>query len=127
MERFLWVCVGGAAGTGVRYLVSTWLLRSIGPQFPFGTLAVNVAGCFLLGAIMHVGLTTELLSPTIRLALTSGLMGGLTTYSTFNYETMQYLREGAWEMALLNVGVTFVLCFCAGALGLAVARWTVGS
>ena len=127
MARFLWICLGGAAGTGARYLTAVFLLRALGPSFPFGTLAVNVSGCFLLGAIMHVGLATDMLSPTLRLALSTGLMGGFTTYSTFNYETMQYLREGAWEMAALNVAATLVLGLAAGALGVAAARWIVGS
>jgi fluoride exporter len=127
MARFLWICLGGAAGTGTRYLASVLLLRALGPAFPFGTLAVNVSGCFLLGAIMHVGLATDLLSPTLRLALSTGVMGGFTTYSTFNYETMQYLREGAWEMATLNVAATLVLGLAAGALGVAAARGIVGS
>jgi CrcB protein len=127
MARFLWICLGGAAGTGARYVVSVWLLRALGPSFPFGTLAVNASGCFLLGAIMHAGLATDLLSPTLRLVLATGVMGGFTTYSTFNYETMQYLREGAWEMATLNVSTTLALGLGSGALGVATARWMVGS
>ncbi|HET9209989.1 MAG TPA: CrcB family protein, partial [Thermoanaerobaculia bacterium] len=88
MARFLWICLGGAAGTGARYLLSGWLLRAAGPGFPWGTLAVNVIGSFLLGLILQVSLTTTLISPTLRLALTTGVMGGFTTYSTFNYETL---------------------------------------
>ena len=89
MTRFLWICVGGAAGTGARYLLSGWALATLGASFPWGTLAVNVLGSFLLGLLMQVGITTSLLSPTLRLALTTGVMGGFTTYSTFNYETIR--------------------------------------
>jgi CrcB protein len=87
---------------------------------------VNVIGSFLLGAIMHVGLNTTLLSPGARLVLGTGVMGGFTTYSTFNYETLQYLQEGAWGLAGLNVFATLVTCLIAGALGVAVARLVVG-
>ena len=126
MSRFLWVCLGGALGTGARYLIALWAPRALGTAFPYGTLIVNALGSFLLGAIMHVGLTTTVLSPTARLVLATGVMGGFTTYSTFNYETTQYLREGALALALGNVAATLLLCLLAGALGLAVARWMFG-
>jgi CrcB protein len=126
VTRFVWICLGGALGTGARYLVAVGTLRLLGPAFPWGTLAVNAVGCFLLGAIMHVGLTTQWLSPTLRLALTTGLLGGFTTYSTFNYETLQYLREGAASLALLNVAATLSLCLLTGWLGLVAARALVG-
>lgn len=69
MSRLFWICLGGALGTGARYLVSLWVLRTLGPAFPYGTLIVNGAGSFLIGAVMHVGLTTDLLSPSLRLVL----------------------------------------------------------
>ena len=122
MGRLLWISLGGALGTAARYLVSVGLLRALGPAFPYGTLAVNVIGSFLLGVIMQAGLDTTVLSPTARVVLGTGVMGGFTTYSTFNYETLQYLQEGAWAMAGLNVGTTLFVCLAAGALGVAVAR-----
>jgi len=127
MSRFLWICLGGAAGTGARYLLSGWLLRVAGPAFPWGTLAVNVIGSFLLGAIMHVALTTDLISPTLRLGLTTGVMGGFTTYSTFNYETLQYLQRSDWLAAGANLAATVVACLAAGALGVLVGRLLAGS
>ena len=75
---------------------------------------------------MHVGLTTNLLSPELRLMLTTGVMGGFTTYSTFNYETMECLRQGDFSLAVVNVAATLFLCLLAGALGLALAGWLVG-
>ncbi|HEV7499259.1 MAG TPA: fluoride efflux transporter CrcB [Vicinamibacteria bacterium] len=126
MGRLLWISAGGALGTAARYLLSVWLLEALGPAFPYGTLAVNVIGSFLLGVIMHVGLTTSLLTPTARMVLGAGVMGGFTTYSTFNYETLRYLQDGAWGMAALNVGTTLVVCLAAGALGVAAARLMVG-
>ena len=126
MSRFLLVCLGGAFGTGARYLVALWAPRMFGVSFPYATLIVNALGSFLLGAIMHVGLNTALLSPTARLVLATGVMGGFTTYSTFNYETTEYLRAGAFALAGWNVAATLLLCLLAGALGLAVARWMFG-
>jgi fluoride exporter len=127
MSRFLLICLGGAVGTGARYLIAIAAPRYLGPSFPYATLIVNAAGSFLLGAVMHVGLTTALMSPGLRVVLATGVLGGFTTYSTFNYETMEYLRDGAFGIAALNVVATVLLCLLAGALGLAVARWLVGS
>jgi CrcB protein len=127
MARFLWVCVGGAIGTGARYLLSGWALNRFGALFPYGTLVVNVIGSFFIGAIMQVALTTELLPPAARLILTMGVLGGFTTYSSFNYETIRYLQEGAWLLGTLNVFVMVAACLVAGMAGLASARWLVGS
>jgi fluoride exporter len=122
MARLLWICLGGAGGTGARYLLSGWTLRRFGPGFPYGTLAVNVIGSFLLAVLMFLGTETDSLPPTTRLALTTGVMGGFTTYSTFSYETMKYLQEGAWLLAALNVLVTVVACLVACLLGWGLAR-----
>jgi CrcB protein len=127
MARFLWICLGGAAGTGARYLLSGWLLRVAGPGFPWGTLAVNVIGSFLLGLLMQIALTTTLFSPTLRLALTTGVMGGFTTYSTFNYETLQYLQRNDWVAAFANVAATLIVCLAAGSLGVLGGRLLAGS
>lgn len=122
MDRFLWICFAGALGTGTRYLVGLWAARTFGTSFPYGTLTVNVTGCFLIAAIMHVSLSTELVPPTLRLTLTTGFMGGLTTYSSFNYETTRFFQERAWGTGFLNYAVTTTLCFAAGLLGFAFAR-----
>jgi CrcB protein len=127
MYRFLLICLGGAIGTGARYLIAVGAPRLVGTSFPYATLTVNVLGSFLLGAVMHVGLTTNLMTPGLRLVLATGVIGGFTTYSTFNYETLEYLREGALALAGLNVAATLLLCLLGGSLGLASARWLVGS
>lgn len=126
MARFMWICFGGACGTGARYLLSGYVLRLLGPEFPYGTLAVNLIGSLLLGTLMHVGLETQVLAPTLRVALTTGVMGGFTTYSTFNYETLGYLQAGRPGLAALNVGVTLLLCLAAGVAGLWLGRALVG-
>lgn len=126
MSRFLWICLGGAAGTGARYLLSGWALAALGAGFPYGTLAVNVLGSFCIGLLMQVGVATPVLSPTLRLALTTGVMGGFTTYSSFNYETIRYVQDGAWRLAAANVAATLVACLIAGFAGLALGRSLFG-
>lgn len=127
MDRFLWISFAGALGTATRYLVGLWAGKALGTAFPFGTLIVNIAGCFLIALVMQISLSTTLLSPTARLTLTTGFMGGLTTYSSFNFETTRFLQEGAWGTGLLNVVVTMFVCFAAGLLGMLVARKLIGA
>ena len=126
MARFLWICLGGAAGTAARYLLSSWVARSAGPAFPWGTLAVNLIGSFLLSAIFHVAVTTGSIGPTLRVALTTGVLGGFTTYSSFNYETLALLEQRSWLLGLANLGGTVLGCLAAGVLGLVAARSFVG-
>ncbi|HEX7509630.1 MAG TPA: fluoride efflux transporter CrcB [Polyangia bacterium] len=122
MSQFLVVTLGGAVGSGTRYLIGSFVQGAAGTAFPLGTLAVNVIGSFLICAIMHLGIAANVLSPTLRLFLTTGLLGGFTTYSAFDYETYRYTQQGAYALAALNVGLTLVLCFAAGAAGDFVAK-----
>lgn len=126
MIRFLLICLGGAIGTAARYLTALWAASALGTGFPFGTLIVNVAGSFLLAMIVQIGSASELISVDVRMMLTTGVMGGFTTYSTFNYETTSYFREGAWLLGITNAGVTIFGCLAAGMAGLACARLIVG-
>jgi CrcB protein len=102
------------------------MLRWLGPAFPFGTLTVNVAGSFLLGAIMQLGLGHGVIPPDLRVILATGVMGGFTTYSSFNYETLGYLQRGAWLLGGTYFLATALGCLAAGALGLGCARWLAG-
>ena len=126
MVRLLLIGFAGALGTCARYLVGLWAGKTFGTGFPFGTLLVNVVGCFLIAAIAEVALSTTLLSPTVRLTLTTGFMGGLTTYSSFNLETTRFFQERAWYAGFINFGGTVTGCFVAGLLGFAVARQIFG-
>jgi CrcB protein len=125
MERFIWICVAGAAGTGTRYLIAVWAAQRFGTLFPFGTLIVNIAGCFAIAAVMHAALTLSW-SPTLRSAITIGFLGGLTTYSSFNYETTRLLEEGATRTAIVNATATILGAFAAGWLGVLFARQIIG-
>jgi CrcB protein len=126
MMRLLLVCIGGALGSGARYLTAIWAASALGPAFPYGTLIVNLVGSFLIAFLMHIGSATEMLSADVRVMLTTGVMGGFTTYSTFNYETTGYFRDGAWMIGMLNVGVTVAGCLVAGFAGLMLARVMFG-
>lgn len=126
MSGFLWICLGGAIGTGARYLLSSWTLKAFGDAFPHGTLAVNLIGSFLIGSLMSATIEGAI-SPTVRLTLATGVLGGFTTYSSFSYETLRYLHEGAWALALLNVLLTLGGCLAACALGWAGTRALFGA
>jgi CrcB protein len=114
MERLLWVCAGGAIGSGCRYLVSLWALERFGGAFPYGTILVNASGSFLLGALLQV----PTLTPTLRLTLGVGVLGGFTTYSSFNQETLVLAQQQqSFGLATVNVLGTLLLCLGAGWLG----------
>jgi CrcB protein len=118
--RLLLVCAGGALGAGARYLVSTWAARALGAEFPRGTLLVNATGSFVLALLL--GLRGEALSPDLRLFLGAGVLGGYTTYSSFNYETLALLEQGSPWLATANVTLTVAGCLAAGLAGLAAGR-----
>ena len=126
MERFLWVCLAGAMGTGVRYWVNIWAGQRFGTEFPYGTLIVNILGCFLIGLVLHLAGRIADFPANLRFAVTTGFLGGLTTYSSFNYETTRFVQVGAPNAAAANFAVTTVLCFAAGWLGVLVASHWVG-
>ncbi len=127
MGRLVWIGLGGMLGTLARYGVSVWCQQRFGGAFPYGTLLVNVAGSLLLAAILQLGLTTDLIGPTLRLALGTGVMGGFTTYSTFNYETLRFFQDRAWLAGAINIGVTLLGCLLGALLGLALASYAAGA
>jgi CrcB protein len=121
--RLVLVFVGSGVGGALRYLFGGWAQRAFGSAFPLGTLGVNVVGSFLITIIMHLGLERGAISAEVRILLTTGVMGGLTTYSTFNYETMRFFQERAVGMGLFNIGVTVAACLIAAAAATALCRW----
>ena len=125
MERLFWVCLGGAAGTAARYGVGLWAAGRFNTSLPVATIAVNLIGCFAIAVIMSVATAFEW-SPTMRLGLTVGVLGGFTTYSSFNYETTRLLLEGSPGAASLNLVMTTVGGLTAGWLGLLCARQIIG-
>lgn len=122
MQSVLLVGLAGALGAVSRYGVGLLAQRSLGTHFAFGTLLVNVLGCLLLGLLLEVERNTTLVSNPIRLLLAVGFLGAFTTFSTFGYETMRYLEEGAHHLALLNVAGNLILGMVAVWLGWVAAR-----
>jgi CrcB protein len=112
----LMVAVGGAVGAPVRYLTDLAIQARHDSLLPWGTVTVNVAGSFLLGAtaalVAHAGLP-----PVVLVLVGTGICGALTTFSTFGYETVQLVRDGAWLVAGAYVSTSLALGLAACALG----------
>lgn len=117
MERFLYIGVGGFIGSVCRYGLSSMLYRVLGDRFPYGTLAVNIIGCFTIGFLMTLFETRFLVQPYLRLFITIGILGGFTTFSTFSYETIEILKGGNITLGVLNILGSVVLCLVATWLG----------
>jgi CrcB protein len=118
----LLIAVFGALGCLLRYLLSGWVHGLLGRGFPYGTLAVNVLGAFLVGFVMELGLRSTLISPELRTGLTVGFLGGLTTFSTFSYETFRLLEDGEVLSAGVNALVSVATCVLLTWLGISAAR-----
>jgi len=122
LSGFLIVGLGGFLGSVARYAVGMWVGQRWGRDFPFGTLIVNVTGCFLIGLLMQVATDRLLLSPQWRLFLAIGFLGAYTTFSTFEFETGGLLADGEVLLAVLNVVVSVIAGFGALKLGESAAR-----
>ncbi len=120
MNQLLLVCLAGGLGSGARYLVGLAAKRWLGDALPFGTLAVNLLGCFFIALVLEAA--TPTLTPTHRLILATGFLGGFTTYSAFNYELLRFVTEGALGKAAAYFLATTVGCALAGLTGLWLAR-----
>jgi CrcB protein len=119
---YLWIAVGGLAGTFARFgfqgLVQSWT----GAGFPWGTLAVNVTGSLLIGFIARIGTGSSLLSPDLRAGLLVGFCGAYTTFSTYSYETLTLLHDGAYLRAGAYAAGTVVASLTATAAGFLAAN-----
>lgn len=116
--KLVLVIAGAAIGASLRYLIDRVIQRRHGSVFPWGTLTVNVVGCFALGFI------SETVTDQRGVALLStGLCGGFTTYSTFAYETATLARIGSWLLALLNIVTSLVVGVGALVVGVALGTW----
>lgn len=123
MDKLLWVGLGGMAGSIARYLVSGWVQEaSRSLNFPYGTLAVNVLGCLIIGLLSQLAETRGVFTPEMRLLVFTGVLGGFTTFSTLNNETVNLLRENESLLAGLNVAAHLVFGLLAVWLGRVLAQ-----
>jgi CrcB protein len=121
--KLLWyVGIGAAVGGMSRYLLAAFVQARAGADFPAGTLLINITGSFLLGFIMRYALQTAMISPELRVTLTTGFCGGYTTFSTFSYETALLLEDGEYGRAALYVGSSVAIALLFTFLGFAAAQ-----
>jgi fluoride exporter len=125
MSQLLLVSLGGAIGTAARYLTAVLAVRWLGSDFPYGTLAVNLVGAFLIGLVQELAAITMVAPESMRLFIVAGILGGMTTYSAFTYETVHLAALGTWGRAA-NVLVTNVFCLVLCWLGIVMARGLAG-
>lgn len=109
MNNILLVALGGSIGAVFRYFMSIFMIQVFGSSFPFGTLLVNVLGSFSMGVIYALGQMSHI-SPELKAFIGVGLLGALTTFSTFSNETLLLMQEGDWLKAALNVVLNLSLC-----------------
>ena len=121
MRTTLAIAIAGALGALARWGVGSWFGQRF-PSFAWGTLVVNVGGSFVLGLLFALLIERAAGSPTMRLALTTGLLGAYTTFSTFSLETMRMFEEGATGSAFANIGLSLVLGLAAVWLGVSLGR-----
>ena len=112
-------CAGGGL---TRYYLSGWVYSQLGRAFPYGTLVVNVIGAYFIGLIMELGLRGALIPANLRIGLTIGFLGGLTTFSTFSYETFTLLEDGQFLPAFTNILASVLVCLLFTWLGIITIR-----
>jgi CrcB protein len=122
MSNYLAVAFGGAFGSVARYFVAGSVYQRLGEGFPYGTLVVNIAGCFLIGLIMELAESRFTINPQVKIFLTIGMLGGFTTFSTFSYETLALARDGLMLKAGANAFGSLFTCLTATWLGMVVGR-----
>jgi CrcB protein len=122
IKNILLVGLGGGFGSIARYLCQKWFAENTAQPFPWGTFAVNLAGCFLIGLVYAIAEKTTLLSPQTRLLLITGLCGGFTTFSAFAFENMTLLRSGDMLYFLLYSIGSVVLGIGAVFAGIAIIK-----
>jgi len=121
MNHFIAIAAGGAVGALLRFSVSTGIYNLLGRGFPYGTLTVNVLGCWLMG-FLSVFMLERFASVEWRAALLIGLLGAFTTFSTFSLETLNLIENGELNKALLNIFISISLCLFATWLGMLLAK-----
>lgn len=121
--KYALIFLGGGTGAALRYWMQGVVYGRTGTDFPYGTMAVNVLGCLIIGFLM-VSLEERFLAiPSLRLFLTIGILGGFTTFSSFSYETLALVRDGEFPRAFANVAFTVLACLSATWVGMLIGKW----
>lgn len=120
--RYLLVATGGALGAMARYGLSGWISNAGSGRFPYGTLAVNIIGSFIIGFFLTLAYERFSWSPDLRIFFTVGFLGAFTTFSTFSYETVELLREGIYLVAAINMAASLFGCLAATFTGIILAK-----
>ena len=125
MQKVIYVGIGGCIGAMTRYLITMHSSKLFNSSIPLGTLIANVLGGFLIGVIMEISMSTELISPNLKLFLTTGIMGGLTTFSTFSYETISLLGDGKYLLGVGNIMLNLTLSLGGVVLGTSLCKMII--
>jgi len=122
LQKILLIALAGGLGALARYGLSGLVLRATGPGLPYGTLVVNVLGCFLFGLVWALAAERMLVSPELRTIVLVGFLGSFTTLSTFIFESHWLLNDARWLLALGNLVVMNIASLGLFVVGLAVGR-----
>lgn len=122
MTKYLWVGLGGFAGSIARYAVGVWVYDRMGTRFPYGTFVINISGCFIIGLVVTILDARVGLPAAWRYAVPIGFVGAYTTFSTFEFETFRAAQGGEVSIALLNIALSVVVGYVAVWLGVLSGR-----
>jgi fluoride exporter len=120
--NFVVVSLGALVGANLRYILSRYAAKILGPVFPYGTLIINISGSFIVGWFMIWTTERVLVDPRWRLLVVVGFCGGFTTFSSYAFESMAYFEQGQWLLMTVNVFANNLLCMAAAIAGMALAR-----
>ena len=121
LVRILLIALFGAIGTLARFGVQGLVQQKMGGAFPYGTLLINLSGCFFLGLIGQFTLNRMIISPELRMAIAVGFFGGYTTFSSFGWETAKMLEDGEWLRATTYVAASVVFGLILSVAGIRLA------
>ena len=122
MKDFLAISVAAIVGANLRYLISRLAAREFGPVFPYGTLAINLVGSFIVGFFVIWTAERVLLDPRWRLLVVVGFCGSFTTFSSYAFESMAFFEQGQWALMIANILSNNLLCLGGALAGMALAR-----
>lgn len=122
MNQVLAIAAGGAAGSVLRFWLSSWIHSFADRSFPYGTLTVNVLGCLIMGFLFVLFIDRLSDNAVLRAGILIGVLGGFTTFSSFTIETLNLIEQGAWFKAIMNMTGSLLLCVAATWLGIVLGR-----